>query len=297
MTPALRLWTIFTLLTRLRQATAHDATLQSFKESPGLYYDHVGEAQLYNTEWRIVTYVNLQEADQNLESVKKYARLSVDFCKNHEHTYWVNFTDCSKSTRYVDRQVKEVEDFKLFVRQLIGIDDDRENLRFKTGVFNFIGGISKILFGTMDSEDVSYYAEKISNVEKEQTDFLELSKEQITAVKPTLRPMTSTLLAVSDGEGALSRALDEMAEHVNERDGEIKEMFTAASMLLTINENTMQLESAINKCRREYNILIDAIMNSQKGVLQPHIITPAQIIKQMKPSQADMPSEFLYPYH
>jgi hypothetical protein len=101
MTPALRLWTIFTLLTLLRKATALDATLQRFKESPGLYYDHIGEAQLYNTEWRIVTYVNLQEADQNLETVRKYARLSVEFFKDHEHTYWVNFTDCTKITRYI----------------------------------------------------------------------------------------------------------------------------------------------------------------------------------------------------
>jgi len=28
-------------------ATALDATLQRFKELPGLYYDHIGEAQLY----------------------------------------------------------------------------------------------------------------------------------------------------------------------------------------------------------------------------------------------------------
>jgi hypothetical protein len=131
MTPALRLWTTFTLLTLLRQATALDATLQRFKESLGLYYDHIGEAQLYNTQWRIVTYVNLQEADQNLETVKKYARLSVDFCKNHEHTYWVNFTDGSKITRYIDRQIKEVKDLKLLLRQLTRVDDDRENLRFK----------------------------------------------------------------------------------------------------------------------------------------------------------------------
>jgi hypothetical protein len=31
---------------------------------------------------------------------------------------------------------------------------------------------------------------------------------------------------------------DEMPKHVDERDGEIKEMFTATSMLLTINEHT-----------------------------------------------------------
>ena len=57
----------------------------------------------------------------------------------------------------------------------------------------------------------------------------------------------------------------------------------------------MQLERAINECRREYNILIVAIMNSQKGILQPHIITPAQIVKQMKASQADIPSELSLP--
>jgi len=71
------------------------------------------------------------------------------------------------------------------VRQLTR-NKDEERVRFKRGVFNFIGGISKILFGTMDNEDTSYYAEKISNLEMEQIDFLKLSKEQITVVKSTL---------------------------------------------------------------------------------------------------------------
>jgi len=57
----------------------------------------------------------------------------------------------------------------------------------------------------------------------------------------------------------------------------------------------MQLTRAIIECRREYEILIDAIMNSQKGVLQPQIITPAQIMNHMKASQADMPPELSFP--
>ena len=36
-------------------------------------------------------------------------------------------------------------------------------------------------------------------------------------------------------------------------------------------------------------------MNSQKGVFQPHIITPAKIMKHMKASQADMPPELSLP--
>jgi len=66
-------------------------------------------------------------------------------------------------------------------------------------------------------------------------------------------------------------------------------------MMLTVNRHSMQQNRAIDECRREYEILIDVIMNSQKGVLQPQIITPAQIMKYMKASQADMPPELSLP--
>lgn len=72
-------------------------------------------------------------------------------------------------------------------------------------------------------------------------------------------------------------------------------MFTAYSLLLTINEHSMQLNRAIDECRREYEILIDAVLKSQKGVIQPQIITPAQILEQVRISQADMPSDLSLP--
>ena len=36
-------------------------------------------------------------------------------------------------------------------------------------------------------------------------------------------------------------------------------------------------------------------MNSQKGILQPHITTPAQILNQLKANQADIPTELSVP--
>jgi len=44
--------------------------------------------------------------------------------------------------------------------------------------------------------------------------------------------MNSTLLPVTENERVLSKGLDEMAKHVNRREGEIKEFFTGTSMLL-----------------------------------------------------------------
>ena len=88
--------------------------------------------------------------------------------------------------RQTDRSIKEVNELKLLLRQLTRNDDnDSVYMREKRGVFNFIGGISKILFGTMDNKDANYYTDKISHLENEQLDFLRLSKEQITVVKST----------------------------------------------------------------------------------------------------------------
>jgi hypothetical protein len=183
----------------------------------------------------------------------------------------------------------------MLVGQFTKDDDDPIQSRYKRGVFNFIGGISKIVFSTLDNEDANYYSKKINSLEKEQVEFLRLSKELITAVKSTLRSLNSTMLAVSDNERILSKGLEDMAKHINKQDREVKRMFTPTSMMLIVNEHSMQLNRAIGECRREYVILIDAIMNSQKGVLQPQIITPAQIMKHMKASQADMPPELSFP--
>jgi methyl-accepting chemotaxis protein len=154
-----------------------------------------------------------------------------------------------KTVRYLDRQIEESENMKLLVKQLTRIDDELTELRFKRGVFNFIDGISKILFGTMDSEDASYYTDKISDLEREQADFLKLSKEQITVVKSTLRAINTTLRDVYVNERVLSKGLENTARHVNEHDGEIKRMFTSTSMLLLVNEHSAQLDRALGKCR------------------------------------------------
>jgi hypothetical protein len=170
--------------------------------------------------------------------------------------------------RQTDRPIKEVNELKLLLRQLTR-NDDLVYTREKRDVFNFIGGISKILFGTMDSEDANYYTDKISHLENEQLDFLSLSKEQITVVKTTLISINSTLRTVTENEKGLAKGKEEIAKHVNAQDGKTKIMFTAYSLLLTINEHAMELNRAIDECRREYEILIDAVIDSQRGVIQP----------------------------
>jgi len=45
----------------------------------------------------------------------------------------------------------------------------------------------------------------------------------------------------------------------------------------------------------EENMIYDTVINSQNGVIQSQLITPAQILEQVKHSQADMPSNLSLP--
>jgi len=72
-------------------------------------------------------------------------------------------------------------------------------------------------------------------------------------------------------------------------------MITVYSSLLTISEHVMQLNRIIDECRREYEVLIEAVLNSQKVVIQPQLVSPAQILEQVKINQADMPSDVSLP--
>ena len=112
--------------------------------------------------------------------MKDYAHMSITFCKGHVNTFRVNHTDCVKDIPHTYRQIQEIDNLRMLVGQLTKNEDDPIQSRYKRSVFNFIGVISKILFGTLDNEDANYYSDKIKDLEKEQIEFLRLSKEQIT---------------------------------------------------------------------------------------------------------------------
>jgi hypothetical protein len=154
-------WLFYTFLLVCAGTVALDVTTQTFKGSPGLYYDHLGEAQLYNTEWKIVTYINLCNAEEKFRVVKDYAQMSINFCKKYVNTSWSNYTDCIKDIPHIHRQIQETDNLRMLAGQFTKDEDDPIQSRYKRGVFNFIGGISKIVFGTLDNEDENYYSKKI----------------------------------------------------------------------------------------------------------------------------------------
>jgi len=59
----------------------------------------LGTARLYSTEWRVVTYLSLEGASNNVDEVRKYVEFTVDFCTGHSNIWQPKSTVC-KSDSY-----------------------------------------------------------------------------------------------------------------------------------------------------------------------------------------------------
>jgi hypothetical protein len=46
-------------VTRVAAVFAVDFTVKKYEDTPGVSFDYIGQVQLYGSEWRLVTYVNM----------------------------------------------------------------------------------------------------------------------------------------------------------------------------------------------------------------------------------------------
>ena len=205
------------IVSGVAEGVALDVRIEPVQSSPGLYYQHEADARLYNSEWKIVTYLNLKQASDNVDTVCKYIEQTVEFCRKHDDTLWLNLTECRTTINDANRKLRNVKEMRSLVSQLTRTE--KVVPRRKKGLFNFIGQISHSLFGVLDSDNEEFYNSKITQLEGEQADLIKLSREQVVLVKSTLKSVNKTLNDVSNNELILKRGLTEIKEFINKENG------------------------------------------------------------------------------
>ena len=116
---------------------------------------------MYNTAWRTVVYVNLDKIDNDTLMLRQYVHHVEILCQTTAIRNWTGCTHFGSDTRVRLNQFAKTEGL---LKEITG--QETGNKRKKRGVFNFIGELSKILFGTMDDDDAKYYNDQIKLFEQ-----------------------------------------------------------------------------------------------------------------------------------
>ncbi|KAK2578117.1 hypothetical protein KPH14_000977 [Odynerus spinipes] len=158
--------------------------------------------------------------------------------------------------------------------------------RNRRAPLNFIGQISKILFGTLDDTDADYYNTQIDKVYNDTQHMAELLKEHTNIVK-------STLDKVSDQLEGLTRQYEQTTRFIYRLQETTKNLSNAIRISQIDIEMTtllVEFDRYIHEYELDLTAVIDAILFAKQGILHPKILSPTQLAIAIRKIQISNPS-------
>jgi hypothetical protein len=285
-------WSVFLLKSSEPQETTElGYKTEQYGESPGLYYEHLGETSLYNTEWKAIIYVNLGQTDQEVDQLGQYIEHVIQLCQLTEVQNW---TDCNHFSVLARENFVKVKGSEGLLRELIG--GSQEPGRKRRGVLNFVGEISKILFGTLDSDDAEYYNEQIRHFEENSEDITSLMKQQLSIVKATLGTFNETVSDLEYNSNVIKSGLIKLKDYMESVASNSESRLNILDVKITVEGYIAKVNNALDAMQRNLDLMIESVMNAQKGILQPQIISPSLIVETLRSSISSFPKDTMAPF-
>ena len=206
--------------------------LSPYHESPGVYFEDLGHATLSTTTWTIIMYVPLQMTASETTNLERYAHYIDGTCSRLTIRNW---TACSHFGDTINRRLQQIKKTQRLLSDIV--QKGEGYTRSKRGLFNFVGKISKALFGTMDEDDAQYYHDQIDRFEQGSTTLTQLIKQQLIVVKSTLGTFNDTLTDVDYNERKMREGLNRLQDYVTTFGAQIENATHLLSLKITLEDH------------------------------------------------------------
>lgn len=265
--------------------------VNKYTHSPGIHYENIGNVNFYNDEWNLVTYIDVKHFDQRYEQIEIFNTITVKLCKNPLVSDY-RWTACNQFVTTVEQNLRQIKSDKDLVRQLLGTE---VNNRPKRGLINFIGQGAKLLFGVLDEADADYYNTKIDELQNNEDVVANLVKQQTNVVQSTILTLNKTIGDVEYNEQLLRQSIEKVNKHINDADNMINKSLNFFHFKTDVEEHIAIITLMLNQYQDDLTHLITAILSAQRGVIHPYIMTPAQLVHELKGILPYIPTSLTFP--
>lgn len=241
----------------------------------------MGEAKATDSKWKVITYIELEKFEQNINNLKLYeSKLEIFFGKyNH----------------YLHYNAKNFQQYKNVLTQIQykfdHISELIANKREKRGLFNFLGSAIKYITGIPDSDDAQYYNEAIKQHENENKKLELLMKEQIQIVSNTISNFNESISSIQ-----------RFSNQINNNFVKLNNLTTQLSLLTMETEVSSTLQEIISKLNldilitlEQVDTLLNSILFAKQNILHPQVLKPSKLIANLKEIVHSLPTEREFP--
>lgn len=243
-------------------------------DNTGAFFEKISTAIFFNKQFDLITEVNIPETGQLTAALME--------CSNHLTTLCEEIIKeepgdlCKPVKKEIQWHIKRIIIQNNKLQAMYG--------RQKRGLLDIGGKISKLVFGTMDSEDANKIYENLQNLQFKQTKLLELENRHVAVMKSNFDALSKPIVELQNETFEIEEKLNQLVQQSNFRkDLDRKQR---------INHQVAELSSLImiqclhiNKLQEDASEIIASLENAK---LHPLVIPFNKIINIIEATNAEV---------
>jgi hypothetical protein len=148
----------------------------------------------------------------------------------------------------------------------------------------------------LDADDADYYNEQIKHFEENLEDLTNLMQQQLSIVRSSFGTFNETISDLEYNSQVTQKGLIKLKSYMERLIESTDSRLNLLDIKITAESHNAQVKNALAAMQRNLDLMIESVINAQKGVLQPQIVAPSLIMKTLKGSTSAFPKEIMAPF-
>jgi len=248
------------------------------KDNPGIFYEAVGEVRISEISWKMIIYIDLTDVIDASKRIQQELNTAIKRCDDIPHV-------CKSQPQFAAllNKLDKMMKYQDHIRRIIN------HPRVKRVPLEFIGEISKILFGTLTIEDARSIENMIMHVENKTQDLATLLVNHTIATRARFGEL-------NDATMKIQRQLLTLQQEIQEKFYNLTDDFIKNDIHGYFSSVVEEIDRAILEHEIDLNILIDGILFGKQGIVHPRMISPQYLVENSRRIKERIPNaEFPVP--
>ncbi|XP_055840955.1 uncharacterized protein LOC129908485 [Episyrphus balteatus] len=163
--------------------------------------------------------------------------------------------------------------------------------RVRRGALNFVGNVANALFGVLDDEYANHMSTTINTIKQDEGHIVTLIRNQTSIIDATINIIKANEQETSSRFDAINENLKQFAGIVND----IRQQYHNERLRQLFNSIALQLLLVSSQFQRTQASLIDVMIDTHHGRINPQLISPIQLKQEFTRIKANLPSSVRLP--
>lgn len=256
-------------------AAAESIEITKFDPNIGIHFEGLGSARMSRSEWKIITYYELQPYWHEMTTLISGVTALHNLCNRLTPR-----ETCMNVLQPIELSLRDLKDENKLLKG-----------RVKRGAVNVVGNIANSLFGVLDSNYAEEMSTTINTIKENEHHLKRLLMNQTSIIDATLNVFKQDELRIKQNLASLDENLTNIVSRLV-NDEKVQHQTELFKVFISLS---VQLSVISAKLHRVQSAIVAALSDSHHGKISPMLLSPSQLQAELVQVRNHLPASLRLP--